>query len=76
MQLGISHKQVQSISNYIEELNRLDLCISFWESRIVHGWTAPFFLAHNLHCVFKADGYYRQRDALNLKLTSKLRLVK
>lgn len=47
-----------------EEALRIQLCISFWESRKVRGWLALFYFCHNLHCGWRADAYRKQLSTL------------
>lgn len=41
----------------IMEHVKLSLCISFWKTRKVRGWLAPWFIWHNLACDMKAASY-------------------
>lgn len=50
----------------IEE-HRLQLCISFWETRKFRGFLAFFYPFHNLSCEFKAQGYRSQLRKLQAK---------
>lgn len=55
--------EAQRIANRVAALMLPDegyrywLCISFWEVRKVRGILSIFFIAHNLHCSFRADHY-------------------
>lgn len=50
--------------NSSPEVQMLHGCISFWERRKVRGIMAFFYISHNLHCKFRADGYRKQLNKL------------
>lgn len=50
------------------EVHTLNLCISFWETRKVRGWLAPFYIGHNFYCSNRANHYRAQLQTLQEKI--------